>query len=105
MTDDEFGPWIEHDGGTGPHVNAEIEIVCDMSSGGKRPGPLEKTCSTSPWWMWRWRKVRTGWFKSELRRVCDDPEFAPIIRYRIRKPRALRDLIELIANLPESVDA
>ena len=109
MSDDEegWGPWIEHDGGLGPNITAKMMV--HWVGTGIGPKRDERTNPHYPCWLWRWKRVRTGWFKSELVRVCDNPTYAPIIRYRIYRPRALRDLIELVENLPaparEGVDA
>lgn len=54
-------------------------------------------CATWPGFFWRWQRVRVGWFKHEFRRVCDDPAFAPIKRYRIQKPRS--SAVSLLAGI------
>lgn len=104
---DEWGPWIEHDGaglrGLVPQ-GAVVEVSFQkpgLTVGDKADGvPFDHPC-----FFWRWQQVRTGWFSSEWRRVCDDPAYAPAIRYRIRKPRGLVILEKLLADLPERIDA
>jgi hypothetical protein len=59
-----------------------------------------------PGFFWRWKRVRVSWFRTELRRVCDQPDYAPIIRYRIRKPKGFAILERIAANpLAETVEA
>ena len=100
-----WGPWIAHDGAVpsiplgsvvevlfqGPGVKPEEGSVCDLTA--------------MPGFYWRWKRVRIGWFSSEMRRVCDDPAYAPVIRYRIRRPRGMVVLDRILADLPEQVDA
>jgi len=104
MSDEEWGPWIEHDGAT-PDAIAGLPNgtrVQTHSVGGLGLLPLN---AAHPGFYWRWRTVRCGWFRTELRRVCDDPTYGAIIRYRIRKPRGLTILEGLLTDLPEKVDA
>ncbi len=105
---DEWGPWIKHDGAFPDAIEAlpdgaTFQALFQADSGFAPDegdmGPLHQC------FFWRWRDVRVGWFRTERRRVCDDPIFAPVVYYRVRKPRALIELQRLIANLPEEVDA
>jgi len=101
----EWGPWIEHDGGS---VEGLLRLPCVIhyyfdptgiaSTADGQPLPLNW-----PGFLWRWRYVRAGWFSTELRRVCDDPEYAPIVRYRIRKPRGLSILERIAANPADKI--
>lgn len=94
---EEYGPWIDHDG-SGPVCLKHGEVLHLIYDG---PAPdIVKIRADDPSWFWRWKTVKTGWFSTEKRRVCDDPVFTPIIRYRIRKPRGLVMLERLIADLP-----
>lgn len=105
------GDWIEHDGSGPPaalapgmSVDAEFErrrglIVLKVGVG----LPLNW-----PGWWWRWRNVRVGWFRSEVRRLCegpfqDAPRYAPIVRYRLIRPPALERLREIAANPPARI--
>jgi hypothetical protein len=104
---DEWGPWIEHDGGP---VRGLIPVPCVLHYRIEPPGILgpEQAKSLSPDWpgfFWRWKRVRIGWFRTELRRVCDQPEYAPIIQYRIRKPRGMAILERIVAAPAEKVRA
>ena len=104
---EEWGPWIEHDGAE-PSIPNLARFECRFTDGlGKLvfAEGAEIDTSTFPGFFWRWKTVRAGWFRSERKRVCDNPAYAPIIRYRIRKPRALLELINLVENLPEEADA
>lgn len=104
MSDMEWGPYIEHDGGGVPPTpvgNATIKVFFDSGTGLIVPGDG----FDAPGWpgfFWRWKRVRIGWFKTELRRVCDDPAYAPIRGYRLRKPRltAATRLAEIVATPP-----
>ncbi|MFG6573198.1 hypothetical protein ACGYLO_16515 [Sulfitobacter sp. 1A13353] len=92
MTDDreEWGPWIDHDGSAKPlprgmWVNVEFRA---------EPGPFEENPFEGGGWSqdiaWHWTDEN------------DD-----VVRYRVRKPRALRDLIRLSEDIPqqERIDA
>lgn len=95
---EEYGPWIEHDG-AGVFVPDYTWIQWTALLPGLVPedgGNIDTM--RHPSFFWRWRRVRKGWFGSELVRVCDDPAYAPIYRYRIRKPRGLLILQEIAAN-------
>ena len=93
----DYGPWITHDG-AGIEVPDGTHLQVSLLRDGI--GLTSDTCdfATVPNAFWRWRRVRTGFFRSELRRVCDNPAFAPIIAYRIRKPRALMWLKTIAEN-------
>ena len=106
MSGEEWGPWIEHDGNGCPCPGKWIHFVIGEANDGSDP-----ECDGGVWEGYVFPLSETegmciarcgaGW-------TWDDGYF-PIIRYRIRKPRALRDLIELVENLPapvrEGVDA
>jgi hypothetical protein len=95
---DEWGPWIEHDGGGCP-VAANVTAQCFAWKFGTEVGPFTGVVVGGPDSSWFWRKC-------PLRRyVCYNPNAAPIIRYRVRKPRALMDLIKMVENMPVQVDA
>jgi hypothetical protein len=96
---DEWGPWIELDGAQ-PLIPLGVSLKVAVLGSGIRPEPGAVVSLSWPGFYWRWRTVRVGLFRSERRRVCDDPSYAPIIRYRIRRPRALLELIDLVENLP-----
>lgn len=82
---DEWGPWIEHDGKECPVSNgvfvhviyrAGIDVMAHVSANGR-------VVDANPW-IWKW---------------CP----ADIIRYRIRKPRGLIILQQLVENLPNEL--
>jgi hypothetical protein len=103
---DEWGPWIDHDGACLRGVlPANCHLQVQHLGSGIRAREGEVVNFNWPGFFWRWRTVRTGLFSSELSRVCDDPQFCPIVRYRIRKPRGLTILEGLLENLPSEVDA
>lgn len=108
MSEDEgWGPWIEHDGGRVLNPPLKVAVQLEVQGGGIWP-PTTQISTDWPGFFWRWKSVRDGLFGSRRIRVCDDPAYAPIVRYRFREPRALRELREIVANpapLPEGVDA
>ncbi len=102
---DQWGPWIEHDGFT-PSIPYNVRVQFIYIGSGLVPADGEEVyCAAYPGFFWRWRTIRAGIFRTEKRRVCDDPAYAPIIRYRIRKPIGLTILESLLTSLPEEVEA
>lgn len=94
----EYGDWIKHDGGRGPTWTGPISL---MAEGTGSVGPPDEIITPDfPGFFWRWKRVRTGWFRSELRRVCDDPTYAPVIAYRFPRSRHVAALIALAADPP-----
>lgn len=85
---DEWGPWIEHDGRGCPCVGQYVHVRYKNPAGlfigpngeldADRAGAVG-VASGSPSWAWA-------------------PHWNPIIRYRIRKPRALKQLREIARN-------
>jgi hypothetical protein len=89
---DEWGPWIEHDGARPSIPRNSTDIRYQVQTPGITPPrefPTVEDVENWPGFYWRPRDVKVGWFKTERRLVCDDPEYAPIVRYRIRKPPTL----------------
>ncbi len=90
MQPDEWGPWIEHDGKGTP---SEIKIgdYVEVESEDNETGELVRAAAVVEWlhlephsWTWGASTHDT-------------------LRYRIRKPRALLDLIRMVEELPELV--
>lgn len=90
--DEEWGPWIEHDGkgcpvAQGMTVQAmhnknrvvafQVGVPWRCLFSGLRGDGSERD------WIW-------GAYEND----------APILAYRIRKPKALRELIDMVENLP-----
>lgn len=85
----EWGPWIEHDG-MGCPVPGDTMVSVEFRI---PPRSIEFTrgnpeCDRAKVWIW-----------------VNDGKRDDIIRYRIRKPRGLIILQELIEKLPEGVEA
>lgn len=100
---EEWGPWVECDGSGGPMIDdgAAFEVRMDLKGGRDLIGPPDEVNARNwPGFFWRWKRVRTGWFKSELRRVCDDPAYAPIRCYRLRKPPSIA--VQLLTSIVEN---
>lgn len=89
---EEWGPWIEHDGKGCPVKGLFIHGVFNRPSGG----------DTNP----KVSIINGGWEVIGIAGggaswVYDHREENPkILRYRIRRPRALLQLIEMVENLP-----
>lgn len=105
---DYFEPWVDHDGNgcpasiVGKFVLIESKLSQHDQEGGD-PGQigahevlLSETIASLP-----------DWHDDNYGKVLPCPirgvpyGVSKILRYRVRKPRALCDLIELVANLPE----
>jgi hypothetical protein len=83
----DWGPWIEHDGARPTVWECRgRDLWVRVAYEGLRPGVGDTVSPSYPGFYWRWRRVRVGWFRSEWRRVCDDPAYAPIVRYRFSRP-------------------
>lgn len=104
MSEDEaWGPWIEHTGRGAPNLPEGTHILAQYETPGEIPQKYAGISCDYPSWHWRWKRV--GWFRREYRRVCDEPAYAPLIRYRIRKPRALTMLREIAEGIREPENA
>lgn len=90
MTDtpEEFGPWIEHDGGPCPCVGEFVEMKGTCSCPHTQFGVAHNT----PDWQ------RVIWFECY---ECGDQGLLSIERYRIKKPRGLTILEGLLETLTE----
>ena len=99
---EEWGPWIEHDGRRRPvadgticevqYAHGGVRLITAGSKNVFKVGRRSEIGYYGPLYASSW--VHSG-----------EGNFAPIIRYRIRKPRGLTILEGLLENLPESVDA
>jgi hypothetical protein len=87
---EEWGPWVEHDGKGCPCVGMWVHRVFLDNS--ERNGILVP----QSWMMsWHWKSLdRDGWSMTPRQTRA-----IPVTRYRIRKPRALLDMIERAAEL------
>lgn len=82
MTDkEEWGPWIEHDGRGCPCLGQYVQV-----QNRDRKGTWEGIAGSEGGLSWDWSNAFL---------------FDPVIRYRIRKPRGLTILQDLIADLPQ----
>jgi len=92
----EWGPWIEHDGKGCPCVGAWV-----LAQGLAKPGGdlIEHEFLAKDFAEWYWAFFGAiGFGDAGKPRIC-----GKIIRYRIRKPRGLTILENLIADLPAPV--
>lgn len=97
--DADWGPWVEHDGRGCPVVGLFVERV--LSSGGERfadgpgservlVGVVRPKAGHISAWDW----------SNFLKMSANGTRCGKIIRYRVRRPKALRDLIALVETLP-----
>jgi hypothetical protein len=96
MTDqpqDEWGPWIEHDGASIP---AEFRVgdVVQLLSENNETGGLDLS---PPKVVLPDDFVRYNWFWGESTH--------DVLRYRIRKPRGMAILEQALADIPKKVQA
>lgn len=100
MTDEtEWGPWIDHDGKGCPVVGMWVHGV---ERGGFEgiwiAGTLWVSGITPVCRVARITPMTSAWHWAVSGNVVS--EAYHIIRYRVRKPRALRELVEMVENLP-----
>ncbi len=112
MTEREWGPWIDHDGHgcpislIGHVVLLEIKLAADDEDGG-RVGEHhfnetivnEFVASLPEWWREKFGGYAIRPDNGKIYAVAD------VVRYRIRKPRGMMIIQDLLADLPETVDA
>lgn len=84
---EEWGPWIEHDGLPRPDLLGKVAIVVTQN-GRSEVGTIHNSDIPPPgycsWWVWSSIPERLVGTK--------------IVRYRLRRPSALRRLIDLAAD-------
>jgi hypothetical protein len=79
---EEWGPWIEHDGKHLPPQGARCQATfCD---GDTLIGTI----------------VQDDYTQRQSFLWGDDESISHVVRYRVRKPRALLNLIDMVENLP-----
>jgi len=83
----EWGPWIEHDGKGCPVVG--IYVRAEINNGIQVEGVASPRCADPP------PGYASAWIWSTL---PADEKWARVVRYRIRRPLALRRLIDLAAD-------
>jgi hypothetical protein len=88
---DEWGPWIEHGGNRIPTefaVGDVVQLISENNETGDLETSLPKVVEARDF-------VRYNWFWGESTHDT--------LRYRIRKPRALLDMIALVETLQAPV--
>jgi hypothetical protein len=101
---EEWGPWIDHDGQGAPQDipnGAELEVLYEGDGLVCRPG--SQITPNFPGWFWTWRR-RFVLFGS-VERQCIDPDFAPIVAYRIRRRATAVERLAAVANGAPIVNA
>lgn len=97
MSDDLWGPWIEHDG-RGCPVPAGTVVQIQWNDGDRDVDQITPDLHSPPSGMtscWHW----ASWHPLTFR------EYAYVDRYRPPQPRGLVICERLLADLPERVDA
>ncbi len=89
---DEWGPWIEHDGKGCPFAAGVVVEAVGEWEIGRFVRQVYRVAKETPSWDWR------NWG----RRHADGRKIMALRRYRIRKPRALLDLIERVRELDDA---
>lgn len=90
----EWGPWIDHDGKGCPCVGEFVHVVAELQIGHIQE--YTTVAGSKGGYSWDWR-----WFNEPIPHL--GIMAARILRYRIRKPRGLILLENLIASLPEKI--
>lgn len=90
---EEWGPWIEHDGRGCPLPSGTVVQVVFEEAPGDYTRPLVGVVQANGGYSWDWRL----WGK-----LAPDGTgiVSRIIRYRVRKPRALAQLRDMVESLP-----
>jgi hypothetical protein len=89
---EEWGPWIDHDGKGCPCPGQRVQGINGW--GCLDSWIADRIFSDLP-------EVLSSWCWAMPSNLV--PRWECIIRYRVRKPRALMDLIEMVENLPAPV--
>jgi hypothetical protein len=87
---EDFENWITHDGAR-PEIEVPAKIRVAYVSADLDEGLITAVSNITPNWpgfYWRWQRVRISWYRSMLRRVCDDPAYAPIAKYVVLRRRS-----------------
>lgn len=112
---EEWGPWIEHDGGGFPvdlawrYIQATFLLACEDEWGGHEGSErhqefiVNDEAMTNP--MWHHENFGQGFHYTTGPFAGRMFFSAKVMRYRVRKPRALVQLRKLAEELPERVDA
>lgn len=91
---EEWGPWIEHDGKgcpcVGLWVHAQQDCLPDYEGIAGRTVMHRGTCEI----------LHGAKLAGRSRWDWSSGASAKVIRYRIRRPKALQQLIEMVENLP-----
>jgi hypothetical protein len=100
--------WIKHDG-TRPSEWCKTGDMLHIMFAANSDGLIKPVTDTLvyanyPGFYWRWCSVRTGWFKREQRRICDDPAYAPIIAYRFSRDTGTESGMKVLQQILRDVE-
>lgn len=99
--DEQWGPWIVHDGSGCPCVGMFVHVVYGRGADGSDPADYEGGWELDTRGVinnaeWIGYLNGNGYMPSWV----NDPDYYPVHKYRIRKPRGLT-ILEQIARQPE----
>ena len=86
MTNDTWGPWVEHDGKGCPVRGQYMQLVELCAGRGELP-VKELIAASEGGLSWSWSNA---------------PEYTSVIRYRVRKPRAMERLNALLREVEDN---
>lgn len=90
---EEWGDWINHDGKGCPLPEGiVVEVIFEADPGMFSPPEVGVTGCPGISWDWKWWGQPDPWHENCV--------VARIVKYRVRKPRALLKMIEDVENLP-----
>lgn len=109
-SDDDFGPWIDHDG-MGCPVPVGTVVMCALVDPFLHQEHVVVFTEGQPWrqgTLWSDGSPEE-WVWSDPPVCYDNHHEVQIVAYRVQRPRAVRELVALIETLPvpkpEAVDA
>ena len=91
---EEWGPWVPHDGKGCPCVGKLVQCEWERYPGSFRVDNDAALARGGKGWFWQF------WLKPIVGDSGDIGLCARITRYRIKRPRALQQLREMIETLP-----
>lgn len=95
--DEEWGPWIDHDGKSCPWGQV-VKVVVRHSSGHETTGgPAIAGSKGGQSWFWKSLEDTRTWSKGSGGSLA-----RPIVRYQIKKPKGLSLLEEILAEVKDT---
>lgn len=102
MKDYEWGPWVEHDGGPQPVENGVVSQIVMFDPVGEVRDEVTEMTVGQPW---ESENYISHGLKDDFEwPVPIPPSQGIIIRYRIRRPKALQQLVQMVESLTVQVN-